>query len=120
MQKNVGNVARIAGALGVYWPYLGRFIHPLSCTRRLVAAMAVWLRHSARCGYNWRWLALPALCIASSLVEAQTSSVLQANSIVTGGETRPASTSLQPATAITIEAWVTAPSAMTNYPALVS
>jgi fibronectin type 3 domain-containing protein len=51
---------------------------------------------------------------------AQSTSVLQANSILAGGETRPASTSLQPASALSIEAWVTATTAVTNYPAFVS
>jgi chitodextrinase len=51
---------------------------------------------------------------------AQSSSVLQANTVIAGGETRPASSSLQPASAITVEAWVTAPTAVTNYPAFVS
>ena len=51
---------------------------------------------------------------------AQSSSVLQANSIVAGGETRPASSSLQPAPAITVEAWVTVSTTATNYPAFIS
>ena len=51
---------------------------------------------------------------------AQTSSVLQAAQVVAGGETRPPATSLQPASAITIEAWVSTPTAVSNYPAFVS
>src|SRR6185437_10079451 len=56
----------------------------------------------------------------SQLTLAQSSSVLQANTVLVGGETRPASSSLQPATAITVEAWVSTPTAVTNYPAFVS
>ena len=67
-----------------------------------------------------RAIGLTALLLAAFAAHAQSSSVLQANSIVSGGETRPASSSLQPASAITIEAWVTAPTAATNYPAFVS
>ena len=50
----------------------------------------------------------------------QTSSVLQASQVLTGGETRPPTTSLQPASALTVEAWVSTPTAVTNYPAFVS
>jgi chitodextrinase len=56
----------------------------------------------------------------SPAVFAQSSSILQANTIVTGGETRPAAAALRPASAITIEAWITAPTAVINYPAFVS
>ncbi len=52
--------------------------------------------------------------------QAQSSSVLQANQVVAGGETRPPATSLQPSTAITVEAWVSTPTGVTNYPAFVS
>ena len=54
------------------------------------------------------------------MAQAQTSSVLQANQALAGGETRPPSTSLQPSAAITVEAWVSTPTAVTNYPAFVS
>ncbi len=50
----------------------------------------------------------------------QSSSVLQANQVVAGGETRPPATSLQPSSALTVEAWVSTPTAVTNYPAFVS
>ena len=66
-------------------------------------------------------LTLAALgCRLVGTVEAQNSSVLQANQVVAGGETRPPSTSLQPSAAITVEAWVSTPTAVTNYPAFVS
>jgi hypothetical protein len=74
--------------------------HAFECLRRR--------RPCARPTALWTWaigFIVGVGVIPPSL--AQSTSVLQANSVLAGGETRPASTSLQPASAITIEAWVT-------------
>lgn len=62
-------------------------------------------------------VAMLGLC---QLAHAQSSSVLQVNQVASGGETRLPSAALQPASALTVEAWVTASAAQTNYPAFVS
>jgi chitodextrinase len=68
-------------------------------------------------------MALVAACglalFPCARTHAQNSSVLQASQVAAGGETRPASPSLQPG-ALTIETWIATPSAVTNSPAFVA
>ena len=62
-----------------------------------------------------------ALILAHGMsASAQSSSVLQVSQVAAGGETRIASTALQPTSAFSLEAWVTASATHTNYPAFIS
>jgi chitodextrinase len=123
MQEKTGTPprsTRLKRATGLALP---RVVRALKNKEESASSTSGRLAQIIRSGSSeWRsvWVFLVLALAVIPAVQAQTSSVLQANSIVVGGETRPASSSLQPASAITVEAWVTAATAVTNYPAFVS
>lgn len=122
MQKNSGRGAVNARIFRIFQ----QFSCHLGWSRRLRG----WARRASSGRWNKSCIhaaphsGSPALILSLLVLvpaaHAQSSSVLQANSIVAGGETRPPASSLQPSTAITVEAWITAPATATNYPAFVS
>src|SRR4051812_34663165 len=66
------------------------------------------------------FFALLILLTICGTADAQSSSVLQVLQVASGGETRAASTALQPTSAFSLEAWITASATHTNYPAFIS
>jgi len=70
--------------------------------------------------HRWRAVVWGVLCALGHFPIAWSTTLFQTSQVASGGQTIAGSSTLQPASAITVEAWITASSAQTNYPAFVS
>lgn len=69
---------------------------------------------------RWRVVVWSVLCALGYFPAAWSTTLFQTSQVTAGGQTVAGSSTLQPTSAVTVEAWITAPSAQTNYPAFVS